>query len=70
MSPFQNRVSTVVAVIFIFYLQRTPLQDHAMDLPLLVNYFVGVYNKIYKKDILNVAPECISLFNAYEGFCI
>lgn len=43
-----------------------PLRDRAGDLPLLVNHFVGVYNKVYNKDILNVAPECMSLFNAYE----
>ena len=43
-----------------------PLRDRAGDLPLMVNHFVGVYNKLYNKDILNVAPECMSLFNAYE----
>ena len=43
-----------------------PLRNRPGDLPLLVNHFVGAYNKAYKKDILNVAPECMSLFNAYE----
>lgn len=43
-----------------------PLRNRPGDLPLLVNHFVGVYNKAYKKDILSVAPECMSLFNAYE----
>ena len=43
-----------------------PLRVRAGDLPLMVNHFVGVYNKLYNKDILNVAPECMSLFNAYE----
>ena len=43
-----------------------PLRTRLGDLPLLVNHFMGVYAKAYKKDILNVTPECMSFFNAYE----
>ena len=42
------------------------LQAEQADISLLVDEFLKRFNRIYKKNILGIAPECISLLQRYN----
>lgn len=42
-----------------------PLRDRAGDIPLLVDTFIDLFNKIYNKRIEGVTPEAMAILNAY-----
>ena len=43
-----------------------PLREHPSDVPLLVNYYVDVFNREFRKTIKGVAPEALELLKAYR----
>jgi transcriptional regulator with PAS, ATPase and Fis domain len=42
-----------------------PLRDRGGDVVLLIDEFLKRFNRSFKKDIVGVAPECISLLESY-----
>jgi two-component system response regulator AtoC len=43
-----------------------PLREHPSDVPLLVNYYVDVFNREFRKSIRGVSPEALELLRAYR----
>jgi DNA-binding NtrC family response regulator len=43
-----------------------PLREHPGDIPLLVNYYVDVFNREFRKNIRGVTPEAMDLLKAYR----
>ena len=43
-----------------------PLREHPADVPLLVNYYVDVFNREFRKNIQGAAPETLELLKAYR----
>jgi two-component system, NtrC family, response regulator AtoC len=43
-----------------------PLRDHPSDVPLLVNYYVDVFNREFRKAIRGATPETLELLKAYR----
>jgi two-component system NtrC family response regulator len=42
------------------------LRDRQGDMPLLVDEFLKRYNAAFQKDILGIAPECVSVLENYD----
>ena len=42
-----------------------PLKDRISDIPLLVDFFVEKYNKLYEKDFVKISPESINQLMSY-----
>jgi two-component system, NtrC family, response regulator AtoC len=42
------------------------LREHPSDVPLLVNYYVDVFNREFRKNIRGVTPESLELLKAYR----
>jgi DNA-binding NtrC family response regulator len=47
-------------------IQLPPLRDRVTDIPLLVDHFLKIYSKKYKKDIRGVAPEGLKKLMQYH----
>jgi DNA-binding NtrC family response regulator len=50
----------------VFRIVMPPLSERAGDVVLLVDEFIRRYNKTFKKNILGISPECISLLESYD----
>jgi DNA-binding NtrC family response regulator len=50
----------------VFRITLPPLKDRVGDVPLLVDEFLKRYNLTFQKNILGIAPECISLLECYN----
>lgn len=50
----------------VFRIIMPPLRERQGDVLLLINEFLGRYNRAFQKDILGIAPECLSLLESYE----
>jgi DNA-binding NtrC family response regulator len=42
------------------------LREHLADVPLLVNYYVDVFNREFRKHVRGVTPEAMALLKAYR----
>ncbi len=49
----------------VFRIIMPPLQERMGDIPLLVDEFLKRYNRAFQKNILGIAPECVSLLESY-----
>ncbi|MFC2075391.1 sigma-54-dependent transcriptional regulator [Bdellovibrionota bacterium] len=47
-------------------IQLPLLRDRKEDIPLLAQYFIGVFNEILKKSIKQVSPEVMAAFESYS----
>jgi DNA-binding NtrC family response regulator len=43
-----------------------PLREHAADVPLLVNFYVDLFNREFRKKVRGVTPEALELLKAYR----
>jgi DNA-binding NtrC family response regulator len=43
-----------------------PLRDRASDVPLLVNYYIDVFNREFRKQVRGVTPQALELLKAYR----
>jgi len=50
----------------VFRIIMPPLRERVGDVILLVDEFIRRYNRTFQKDILGIAPECISLLESYD----
>lgn len=50
----------------VFSILIPPVRQRPGDIPLLVDYFLKRFNNSYKKNIMGISPECISIMEAYE----
>ncbi len=50
----------------VFRIVMPPLRERLGDIPLLVDEFLKRYNRSFQKNILGIAPECISLLESYS----
>jgi len=50
----------------VFRIIMPPLRERVGDVVLLVDEFIRRYNKTFQKNILGIAPECISLLESYN----
>jgi DNA-binding NtrC family response regulator len=49
----------------VFRIDMPPLRDRGGDVVLLIDEFLKRFNRSFKKNIVGVAPECISLLESY-----
>jgi DNA-binding NtrC family response regulator len=50
----------------VFRIILPPLRERQGDVLLLINEFLTRYNRAFQKNILGIAPECLSLLESYE----
>jgi DNA-binding NtrC family response regulator len=50
----------------VFQISMPPLRDRGGDVVLLIDEFLKRFNRIFKKNIVGVTPECISLLESYD----
>ena len=50
----------------VFRIVLPPLQSRHGDIPLLVDTFLRRYNQSFRKHVLGIAPECLSVLESYE----
>lgn len=50
----------------VFRIVMPPLLERLGDIPLLVDGFLKRYNRSFQKNILGIAPECVSLLESYS----
>jgi DNA-binding NtrC family response regulator len=50
----------------VFRIMMPSLEDRIGDIPLLIDEFLKRYNQSFQKNILGIAPECISLLESYS----
>ncbi len=50
----------------VFRIVMPPLRDRQIDIPLLMDEFLKRFNSKFKKKILGIAPECVSLLESYD----
>jgi DNA-binding NtrC family response regulator len=50
----------------VFRILMPPLRDRAGDVVLLIDEFLKRFNRSFKKNIVGVTPECISLLESYD----
>ncbi|MFC1761674.1 sigma-54-dependent transcriptional regulator [Planctomycetota bacterium] len=50
----------------VFRIEIPPLRERTGDIALLVDVFLKRYNQSFQKNILGIAPECISLLESYN----
>ena len=50
----------------VFRITMPPLEERQGDIALLIDEFVRRYNQTFEKDIRGIAPECVSLLEAYS----
>jgi two-component system, NtrC family, response regulator AtoC len=43
-----------------------PLREHSADLPLLVNFYVDLFNREFRKKVRGVTPETLEVLKAYR----
>ncbi len=43
-----------------------PLREHPSDIPLLINYYIDIFNREFRKNIRGVTPESLELLKAYR----
>jgi DNA-binding NtrC family response regulator len=43
-----------------------PLRDHASDVPLLVNHYIDVFNREFRKQVRGVTPEALRVLKDYR----
>lgn len=43
-----------------------PLRDHPSDIPLLVNYYIDLFNREFRKNIRGVTPDAMDLLKSYR----
>ena len=49
----------------VFQVVMPPLRDRARDIGLLIAEFLRRYNGVFQKNILGIAPQCVSLLEGY-----
>ena len=47
-------------------IELPPLRERKEDIPLLIDHFIGYFNKLHKKDIKTINSEALSLLMAYD----
>jgi len=47
-------------------LKLPPLRSHRDDIPALVSYYMGVFNREFKKNVRAVSPEAMRLLDRYQ----
>lgn len=50
----------------VFQILMPPLRDRGGDVVLLIDEFLKRFNRTFKKNIVGVTPECISLLESYD----
>ena len=50
----------------VFRIALPALRERHGDIPLLIDEFIRRYNQSFQKNIRGIAPECVSLMEAYE----
>ena len=50
----------------VFRITLPPLRERASDIPLLIDEFLGRYNKAFGKKVLGISPACVGLLESYE----
>jgi len=50
----------------VFRIDVPPLRERWGDIPLLIDEFTKRYNKSFHKNIMGIAPECITLLESYD----
>jgi len=50
----------------VFRIDMPPLRDRGGDVVLLIDEFIKRFNRSFRKNIVGVAPECISLLESYN----
>lgn len=50
----------------VFRILLPPLRGRASDIPLLIDEFLGRYNKAFGKKVLGISPACVGLLESYE----
>ena len=43
-----------------------PLREHPSDVPLLVNYYIDVFNREFRKQVRGVTPDAMDVLKAYR----
>ncbi len=43
-----------------------PLREHAADVPLLVNYYIDLFNREFRKQVRGATPDAMQLLKAYR----
>ena len=51
---------------FVVILRIPPLRERKEDIPLLTNYFIEKFNKVYKRNVKRVAPEAMDVLIRYH----
>jgi Nif-specific regulatory protein len=44
----------------------SPLRERNSDIIILTNYFIGLYNKIYNKNVVEITPAAVELLSKYH----
>lgn len=50
----------------VFPINLPPLRERVEDIPILVNYFLGLFNQKNKKAVKNISHEALNLLNSYQ----
>jgi len=50
----------------VFRIALPPLRERAGDVPLLVDEFIGRYNKAFSRHVLGISPACMGMLESYE----
>jgi DNA-binding NtrC family response regulator len=50
----------------VFPISLPPVRNRTGDVPLIVDYFLKEFNRIYQKNILGVSPECINRMESHD----
>lgn len=50
----------------VFRIVMPPLRERGGDIVLLIDEFLKRFNELFQKNILGIAPECISLLESYD----
>jgi DNA-binding NtrC family response regulator len=50
----------------VMQIELPPLRDRASDVPLLVNYYVDLFNREFRKNVRGASPEAMDLLKGYR----